>query len=137
MKVLSGNPGYWHFAFGGILQSYTQNESNTGGLRHTVTVTDPREILANCILILNNYAGTTFSNSNLINIYGFLEHNAIDSTLRLNNDPDLENLAMKDILNAAGQGMDVYGSKAAIKGRAANRFYPYTVPQATREYFQY
>ena len=62
----TGNPGYWNFAFGGILQSYTQNESNTGGLRHTVTITDPREILANCTLILNNYGGTTFNNSNLI-----------------------------------------------------------------------
>lgn len=120
----SGNPGYWNFAFGGILQSYTQNESNTGGLRHTVTITDPREILANCTLILNNYGGTTFNNSNLINIYGFLEHNAVNATLRTNNDPDVPSFN-KDVLNAAGQGMDVYsaGGINALK-RDAQRAYP-------------
>ena len=123
-KVTAGNPGYWHFAFGGILQSYTQNESNTGGLRHTVTITDPREILANCTLILNNYAGTTFNNSNLINIYGFLEHNAIDATLRIQNDPDLPT-GNKDILNAAGGGMDIY-TTAGYQGlrTAARTAYP-------------
>lgn len=136
MKVLSGNPGYWHFAFGGILQSYTQNESNTGGLRHTVTITDPREILANCTLILNNYAGTTFNNSNLINIYGFLEHNAIDATLRTQNDPDVPD-PRKDVLNAAGDGMDIFTTRgrtgleldaaAAYPNTPAAAYYLYTL----------
>ena len=64
-----------HFTFGGILQSFTQNKNATGSALYSVKVTDPRDILANTTLILNNYGGTTFNNDNLINIYGFLEHN--------------------------------------------------------------
>jgi hypothetical protein len=64
-----------HFTFGGILQSFTQNKNATGSALYSVQVTDPRDILANTTLILNNYGGTTFNNDNLINIYGFLEHN--------------------------------------------------------------
>lgn len=63
-----------HFAFGGLLQSWNTNQDATGGTMHNVTVVDPREILQNFQLILNNHTGTTFGNDNLINIYGFLEH---------------------------------------------------------------
>lgn len=64
-----------HLAFGGILQSYTQNRSPQGGdPLYSVQVTDPREILSNATVILNNYAGTTFNNKNLLNVFGFLEH---------------------------------------------------------------
>jgi hypothetical protein len=63
-----------HFAFGGLLQSWNTNVDATGGTMHNVTVVDPREILQNFQLILNNHSGTTFGNDNLINIYGFLEH---------------------------------------------------------------
>lgn len=80
-KVTAGNKGHDHFAFGGILQAYTQNTDPTGGTRYSVTVTDPRDILSNCILILNNYAGGTFNNNNLINIYGFLEHDVKNQEL--------------------------------------------------------
>jgi hypothetical protein len=68
--------GYNHFSFGGILQSYTQNKNATGGLTYSVQVVDPREILSNVQLILNNYTGSTYGGMNLINIYGFLEFNS-------------------------------------------------------------
>lgn len=67
--------GYYHLTFGGILQSFTKNSSSTNGERHSVSVVDPREILSNAQLILNNYAGSTYGSINLINLYGFLEHN--------------------------------------------------------------
>ena len=51
--------GQFHFSFGGILQSFTQNRSNGGNPTYSVQVTDPREILSNTSLILNNYTGTT------------------------------------------------------------------------------
>ncbi|NDD83212.1 hypothetical protein EBZ38_02895 [bacterium] len=77
---LSGVPtstsGYYHFSFGGILQSYTQNKNSTGGLTYSVQVVDPREILSNVQIILNNYAGSTYGGMNLINVYGFLEFNS-------------------------------------------------------------
>jgi hypothetical protein len=69
-----------HFAFGGILQSYTQNRGPGGNPLYKVNVIDPREILANCEIVLNNYAGTTFNNKNMFNVYGFLEYNPTDST---------------------------------------------------------
>ena len=65
--------GFAHFAFGGILQSYTENRSSAGNPLYSVKLVDPREILSNTELVLNNYAGTTFNNKNLYNIYGLLE----------------------------------------------------------------
>ena len=67
--------GYNHIVFGGILQSYVQNRGPGGNPTYSVQVTDPREILSNVILILNNYTGSTFNTKNIFNIYGFLEHN--------------------------------------------------------------
>ena len=60
--------------FGGILQSYTQNRSTNGDPLYTVQVTDPREILSNVKLLLNNYTGSVKEVDNVMNIYGFLEY---------------------------------------------------------------
>ena len=73
--------GFSHFTFGGILQSYTENQSSAGNPLYSVKLTDPREILSNAELIFNNYQGTTFNNKNLFNIYGFLEHDPSDALL--------------------------------------------------------
>lgn len=72
--------GYYHLAFGGILQSYTKNNSSTMGEKYSVNVVDPREILSNAQMVLNNYGGSNYGNTNLVNIYGFLEHNLADET---------------------------------------------------------
>jgi len=77
--------GYYHLTFGGILQSYTKNNSATNGERYSVSVVDPREILSNAQLILNNYTGSTYGSINLINLYGFLEHNLISESELPNN----------------------------------------------------
>ena len=67
--------GQFHFNFGGILQSFVQNRGTDGNPLYSAQVVDPREILSNVVLILNNYAGTTFNNKNMFNLYGFLEYN--------------------------------------------------------------
>jgi hypothetical protein len=67
--------GRFHLCFGGILQSYVQNRGPGGNPLYSVQVVDPREILSNVELILNNYSGTTFNNKNMFNLYGFLEFN--------------------------------------------------------------
>ena len=72
---LGNNPGHFHFAFGGILQAINETKEPNGNPRYSVNVVDPREILGNVELILNNYAGTTFNNRNMYNLYGFLEYN--------------------------------------------------------------
>lgn len=67
--------GSGHFTFGGVLQSYTENKGPGGNPLYNISVQDPREILSNATLVLNNYAGTTNNNKNLFNVYGFLEYN--------------------------------------------------------------
>lgn len=122
-KYISGNKGYHNFSFGGLLQSYNQTQTSTDGLQYSVTVVDPREILSNCVLILNHYTGTTFGNNNLINIHGFLEHNASDVELRKKNDPeDSAYKANKSILNPAGIGMDVFLANLATPKPTTENF---------------
>lgn len=72
------NRGENHFVFGGILQTYTENRGTGGSPLYNAKVTDPREILSNAIVLLNNYQGTTFNYKNLINVYGFLEYDPSD-----------------------------------------------------------
>ena len=81
--------GSGHFVFGGILQSYTQTRGIGGNPTYTIDVQDPREILSNATLILRNYAGTTFNNKNLFNIYGFLEYD-ISNDLQSTIDKDMQ-----------------------------------------------
>lgn len=69
--------GMYHFTFGGILQSYTQNRGSGGNPLYSVQVSDPREILSNTSVILNNYSGSIFNNKNFINVYGFLEYDSV------------------------------------------------------------
>lgn len=68
--------GWNHFTFGGILTSYSQKKGSSNTF--DVTVSDPREILSNVVLVLNDYQGTTFNNKNMYNIYGFLEYDLSD-----------------------------------------------------------
>lgn len=70
-----------HFVFGGILQSFVQSRGVGGNPLYTVQVEDPREILSNTVVILNNYAGSVYDNKNYINVYGFLEYD-ISSSLK-------------------------------------------------------
>ena len=72
------NRGENHFVFGGILQTYTENRGTGGSPLYNAKVSDPREILQNAIVLLNNYQGTTYNYKNLINAYGFLEYDPSD-----------------------------------------------------------
>ena len=72
------NRGENHFVFGGILQTYTENRGTGGSPLYNAKISDPREILSNAIVLLNNYQGTTFNYKNLINVYGFLEYDPSD-----------------------------------------------------------
>ena len=51
--------GYYHLVFGGILQSVSENTSTDGKCLYSVTVVDPREILSNCVVVLNSWQGET------------------------------------------------------------------------------
>lgn len=64
-----------HFLFGGILQSYVRTKSPDGLPLFSVALTDPREILSNVKVLLNNFTGTVIDQSNVLNVYGLLEKN--------------------------------------------------------------
>lgn len=70
-----------HIVFAGILQSYVENKGPDGNPLYSVQVVDPREILSNAVVILNNYAGSVFGNKNYLNVYGFLEYDPSDQLL--------------------------------------------------------
>mgnify|MGYP003649478932 CR=1 FL=1 len=102
-----------HFVFGGILQSYTQTKGPNGNPLYSLNVTDPREILSNASVILNNYQGTTFNNKNLFNVYGFLEYDVSDELKEEIEGTDVlpnTDLESKNILtkNVDAQGIITY-----------------------------
>ena len=84
----AGNKGYYNFAFGGLLQSYVTTDSNNDGIKYSVTVTDQKNYQLSTYL--NSYGGSTGGKTNLWNIYGFLEHNAMTVSWQ-QNDPDTPN----------------------------------------------
>ena len=95
------NNGHFHFAFGGILQAVNESKDSNGNPKYSANIVDPREILSNVQLILNHYAGTTFNNKNLYNIYGFLEYNLADNfndKITVGNLGNTTSLGYKDVL---------------------------------------
>ena len=117
--IASGSYAAFHLCFGGILQSYVQNRGPGGNPLYSAQVVDPREILSNVVLILNNYTGTTFNNNNMFNIYGFLEYNpspALKSSL--DNFYQVKDIFRK-IVNSDGtyrfEGYDSYASNTNIR----------------------
>ena len=62
------------FIFGGILKSFIMNKGTGGYPVFRVEVEDPREILDNVQIILKDYDESVLGTENLINAFGFLEH---------------------------------------------------------------
>lgn len=114
----SDNCGQNHLTFGGILQSYVQNRGPAGNPLYSVQVVDPREILSNTVLVLNNYAGTIFQHSNMFNVYGFLEYNVTEALeASLSGHYKYKDILSKNI-DVSGQysysGYDVYSMRSGI-----------------------
>ena len=103
-----------HFVFGGILSSV----SNSVGSSNTfnVTVTDPREILSNTVLVLSDYHGTTFNNKNMYNIYGFLEYDFSKDFLDGIESSILQRRPLTRTPNGNFIGNDTYLMKDVITG---------------------
>lgn len=89
--------GINHVTFGGILQSFLQNRGPAGNPLYSVQVVDPREILSNVSIILNNYAGSTFGEKNIFNVYGFLEFNVPPATQSVLNSFGTKNILQKEV----------------------------------------
>lgn len=110
----SGTRGHNHFTFAGILQAYNQSLSANGQNSYQVKVTDAREILSNVTLILNGYQNSLLGMTNLMNVYGLLEHNPENSVLRERFEPDYylyqRNIDLGYVLPqvSSGEGTDMY-----------------------------
>ena len=84
-KVDPGTPVYFRieeepgtsspggFEYCGLVQSWTESFDSNGNPQYTVQVTDPRVVLQNTQVIVNNFPGTTSGVFNLINAYGYVE----------------------------------------------------------------
>lgn len=71
-----GSPVYFQFygfTFNGLLQKYEERRGADGDPVFEVIVTDPREILDGCQVILACYSGVTGGVDNLLNAYGYWE----------------------------------------------------------------
>jgi hypothetical protein len=104
--VNGGNPGHFNFAFGGILQAVNHTQSASNSNVFNVTITDPRDVLDNVELILNGYAGGVLGAYNIMNIYGFLEHNPVNALVR--QAYSRNNISNNYILQEDGSGTDCH-----------------------------
>ena len=102
--------GYNHFVFGGILANYTKDEGSSRTF--SASVADPREILSNVQVILNDYQGTVFNNKNILNVYGFLEY---DRSKELENQMDA-NAFSKNLITRDANGFLIGGLPNPLTG---------------------
>ncbi len=71
-----GAPAYFRvgdFEYSGLIQSWEETNSESEAPVYQVKLVDPRAILENCQIIINEYAGGVGSTYNLINAFGFSE----------------------------------------------------------------
>lgn len=102
--------GYNHFVFGGILANYTKDEGSSRTF--SASVADPREILSNVQVILNDYQGTVFNNKNILNVYGFLEY---DRSKVLEKQMDF-NASSKNLITRDANGFLIGGLPNPLTG---------------------
>ena len=78
-----GAPVYFRvadFEFAGIVQSWNRTDSTTGLKQYSISISDPRFILQNTQLILNENDGSVGGLYNVINVFGFLESHGFGSS---------------------------------------------------------
>ena len=78
-----GAPVYFRvqdFEFAGIVQSWSKSDSTSGLNQYSVNISDPRFILQNTQLILNENNGSVGGLYNVINVFGYLEGHGFGSS---------------------------------------------------------
>lgn len=79
-----GSPVYFRvadFEFSGIIAGYTQSNSESGSPVYNIKIIDPRQILAGCQVIMNDYAGGVGNIANCFNVFGYLEQFDINTKI--------------------------------------------------------
>ena len=115
-----GGPVYFRvadFEFAGIVQSWNRTDSTTGLKQYSISISDPRFILQNTQLILNENNGSVGGLYNVINVFGFLEaHGFGSSDVNDQGVPwSLVKLATSTLLS--GQQDNIFGPYGAIAFR--------------------
>jgi len=64
--------GCGSFRFGGLLQNWTYT-TNSNGRTYNVRIIDPRQLLEQCLCVIDTYAGPPARTLNYFNLYGFYE----------------------------------------------------------------
>jgi hypothetical protein len=78
-----GGPVYFRvadFEFAGVVQSWNRTDSTTGLKQYSISISDPRFILQNTQVILNENNGSVGGLFNIINVFGFLEAHGFGSS---------------------------------------------------------
>jgi len=142
-----GIGGLVKWSFGGIVTNYNQDNSSNGNPLFSVSVSDPREILAGTQLILDDYFGSVSGIPNVLNIFG-----AVEDIMGLNgNTPDYKNnygamqrnatgtpwMIIKDAIHSITQGRlnKHYGTFLQLKNRKYSvnfSDFPQTLPTGYR-----
>jgi len=76
LRPIIGAPVYFRvgdFEFAGLVQNWEESYSTSGNPTYTVKIVDPRTLLENAQVIINDYAGGVGSLANIINPFGYLE----------------------------------------------------------------
>jgi hypothetical protein len=66
------NSGSMQFSFAGIVTDWKINESS-GGKTYSVTLSDPRRLLENVMIVVDTYSGPLISGPNVYNAYRYYE----------------------------------------------------------------
>lgn len=65
------------FVFGGILKDWNVSQGG-GGQTFKVNVSDPRQLLENCVVVIDSYLGAPTTANNYINVYRHYEASVLD-----------------------------------------------------------
>lgn len=67
------------FTFGGILKDWNLSQGG-GGKTFKVNISDPRQLLENCVVVIDSYLGLPTTANNYINVYRHYEGKVLDGS---------------------------------------------------------
>jgi hypothetical protein len=135
-SILVGAPVYFsagQFTFGGVLQSWTVSQGGAGQT-FTVDISDPRQLLANTVVIIDSYLGPPTQAPNYFNVYGFIEGEVLNGSCGVfgNSNSNERGMPYNNIISALTQMSPIIYSPTG---------YPFTInfnsfPPGAPEYYR-
>ena len=108
---------YGDFEFGGLLQNWERTRGPDGNPVYSVSIIDPRELLAGTQLILSNYAAGVSAVPNIINPYGYWESEGFGmSEVNQAGMPWYKILTTISVLTTPYSPVNIFGGPIRFKG---------------------